>query len=177
MPGLGAKDSDHRLRGIFLGQVVSNADPSGIGRIKWTVPGLVEPASGWALPLGMAAQEEEGTWDIPGRGENVACGFFGGDPRKPYWIAGPWATGEAPFDSVVKKGVRFFDFHVQFEENVVTLEDRQTGMKVELSRLNQKVTVYAAAGIDLNTLGEVDIDATAVTIMGRPVVPNGEPIR
>lgn len=177
MPGPGEKGADARLYGLWVGQVVRRDDPSGLGRIKWTVPGLVEPASPWAIPIGMVAQKEEGAWDIPAKGENVACGLLGGDPKKPYWIAGPWAAGEAPFNSVEKKGLRFFDFVVQFEDDAATLEDLDTGMKVELKRSTQKVSIYAAAAIDIESLGLVRILATGCEIMGRPVVPGKEPIR
>jgi len=175
MPGQGEKGQDSRLFGLWIGTVVSNQDPSRLGRIRWKVPGLVEK-SPWALPVGLSAQKDEGTWNIPSPGENVLCALLGGDPTKPIWIAGPWGEGEVPFDSVEKKGLRFFDFQLQVEETAAVLEDLQTGLKVELDRTTQNVSVHGNASVRISSLGTVEIEAVGCTILGRPVKPVGGPI-
>lgn len=167
-----------RFLGIWPGEVVENDDPEGLHRIRYHIPGLIEK-SPWAMPAGVLADTEEGTWAPPKIGMNVWCAFVAGDPKKPIYWGGPWGAGDAPFDSIHERGIRWDDYQLKIdeEEHTATLEDRVLGIKVELNRTTGQLTLYGPAEIILNSLGSVRITGTAVEILGRQVVPGAGPIR
>jgi phage baseplate assembly protein gpV len=173
-------DMDPRLRflGIWPGQVVNNDDPLGLHRIKFSVPGLIEPTSPWAMPAGMVADHEDGLWSVPEVGMNVWCAFAGADPRRPLWFPGPWGTGDAPQDSIKKRGVRWDDYQLLVDEelHVATLEDRLLGIQVKLDRTTGALTVSSPGNVNISSGGMVRITGTGVQILGRPVSPTGGPI-
>ena len=45
---------DTRLLGMYVGYVTHRRDPDRLGRVRVCIPGVVEPHSAWAWPLGTA---------------------------------------------------------------------------------------------------------------------------
>lgn len=78
--------------GEFAGTVVNNADPLKLGRVTVTVPGLVEPESPWAFPIGGTTgggKGKRGAHDPPAVGATVAVSFLGGNIDVPVY-KGAW---------------------------------------------------------------------------------------
>ena len=175
----GIMDLDPRLRflGIWAASVLDNDDPENLHRVRFQVPGLIEK-SPWAMPAGVLADHEEGSWAPPRPGMNVWAAFVGGDPKRPIYLPGPWGEGDQPFESIRQRGIRINDFQLMFDEEVsrCTLEDRTLGIKVEIDRVGATLTLYAPAELKINSTGTVRIVATGCEILGRPVVPGGGPI-
>jgi hypothetical protein len=84
--------------GKYRGEVVDNADPDDLGRIKAKVPRLThEQEIGWALPAfpyGGAA--EQGFFAIPDVGASVWIEFEGGDLSYPIWTGAWYGDNEIP---------------------------------------------------------------------------------
>ncbi|HEU4405503.1 MAG TPA: phage baseplate assembly protein V, partial [Polyangiaceae bacterium] len=55
---------DTRLLGLYIGYVTDRDDPERLGRVRLCIPGVLEPHSAWAWPLGT------------GGGGSKDCGFF-----------------------------------------------------------------------------------------------------
>ena len=47
---------DPRYTALYIGEVVDRDDPEGLGRVRLRIPGLVDPASSWAFPLGTVGE-------------------------------------------------------------------------------------------------------------------------
>ena len=45
---------DTRLLGLYVGYVTHRRDPERLGRVRVCIPGVLEPHSAWAWPLGTA---------------------------------------------------------------------------------------------------------------------------
>lgn len=83
--------------GMYYGTVVDNADPENLGRARINVPGMQEPASAWALPVGGGHSSGAGglgTFDAPPIGAAVVLAFHGGDPDQPMYFGGWHGQGE-----------------------------------------------------------------------------------
>lgn len=97
-------DDPDLLPRLYVGTVVrvegDEDDPESqeiplIGRIKFTIPGLMEPESGWALPFGAGGAAKWGRNMVPPKGADVFCMFINGDPDQPVWIPGWHGEGES----------------------------------------------------------------------------------
>lgn len=78
--------------GISVGTVVRRDDPKGLGRVKVRIPGILEPESGWALPVGVpgGGSKDRGLWWVPDNGAEVAVFFNQGDADDPRYMPGHW---------------------------------------------------------------------------------------
>lgn len=78
-----------RYYGVHEGYVVNNLDPSGLGRVRVCVPGLLpEEGSTWAYPMGVGLGQARGRWDIPDIRAEVYVWFLNGDPEKVRYMPG-----------------------------------------------------------------------------------------
>lgn len=84
-----------RHRGI----VVSNVDPSGIGRLQVKVPDLLGPEPVFAMPSVPFAGPRVGLFMMPPVGASVWVEFEAGDTARPIWCGCFWAAGEAPAEA------------------------------------------------------------------------------
>jgi hypothetical protein len=94
-------DIDERFLAIYDGTVVNNADPEKLGRVRVRIPGLIEPESGWAEPVGKAGgSAQRGEFDVPEVGAFVTVQFLMGNPDRPKYQLGHWGKpggkSEAP---------------------------------------------------------------------------------
>lgn len=87
-------EPDPRFLGLEVGVVVERDDPRGVGRIRVRIPGLIEPASAWAFPLGLpgGGAPDRGTWWVPEEGAEVGVFFKRGDPDHPYYLPANWGS-------------------------------------------------------------------------------------
>ena len=83
---------DTRLYGMYLGYVTHRDDPEGLGRVRVCIPGLIEPHSAWAWPLGTCGggSKDRGFFAVPEVGAEVAIFFNQGDPEAPHYISAHW---------------------------------------------------------------------------------------
>lgn len=92
-------DSDGvpRYFGIYDAFVVDNADPMKLGRVRFMIPGMVEPAGPWAFKVGgshSSGAKGLGAYDVPPKGAAVAAYFMAGDPDQPRYLGGWHGQGE-----------------------------------------------------------------------------------
>ncbi len=89
-----------RFYGKYRGIVVDNNDPSGLMRIRATVPSVLGPtAASWALPCVPYAGKGVGMFFLPDVGAGVWIEFEGGDVSYPIWSGCYWRAGEPPADA------------------------------------------------------------------------------
>jgi uncharacterized protein involved in type VI secretion and phage assembly len=84
-------NGDPLYLGTYHGIVTDNADPQKIGRVRVQVPGLIEPASEWALPRGSGSSGAKalGGYDVPPKGASVIVSFLSGHIDVPIY-EGAW---------------------------------------------------------------------------------------
>ncbi len=181
MADLDNPDTTPDRYGMSIGVVVARKDPKRLGRVRVRVPGLFEPASSWAYPLGMAGggTTDEGTWWIPQMGSEVAIWLNRGDEDHPYYMPAQWGTGEPPEASdggdpdvvVMSMGGAY--------QLIVDRRKATKGFKIvdkasndnilEFDGVTRQVQLSAVTGIQLLTTGQIDLKALLITINGVPV--------
>jgi uncharacterized protein involved in type VI secretion and phage assembly len=86
-----------RFYGKYRGIVVDVNDPDSLGRITAQVPEILQQeTSPWALPAVPFAGPSHGLVLLPEVGDGVWIEFEAGDPSRPVWTGGWWASGELP---------------------------------------------------------------------------------
>jgi hypothetical protein len=178
---------DLRYTAMHRGVVVANDDPMKIGRVRVRVPGLIEPDSGWALPVRQAHG-----YDVPDVGAEVCVWFHQGDvdelqyaPGNPHAPSGQSelnsrVTSKSPADAPKVKLIETERWLIVYDDSAETpallLQDKVSGDGIEYDGLTRAMTISATSALTIRSVGQVNIDAVGVTIMGRPVLPNGQPI-
>lgn len=184
---------DPRFVALYRGVVTAINDPLKIGRVKVRVPGLLEPDSGWALPLNVGGGAEAlGFYFVPEVGAEVAVWFHQGDVDELHYIPGCFRapgrssglneriTAKSPEDAPKVKVIETDRFLVVLDDSEDTpamiLRDKVSGDGVELNALTRQMTITATSSISITSVGTVAIEGVNVTINGRPVAPSPEPI-
>lgn len=184
----------NELRGVYHGTVVDNVDPLRLGRVRFQIPGLLEPKSAWAFPAGglMGGIKGRGSFSVPKVGADVVCVFIGGDPDVPLYFSGWYGENERPAyldDDGSGQPVAPEDCHlvtiIEDDRWEVVLDSRGTKSRL---RLRDKLTddevlmekgginISATSLINIVSQGSVNVDGISVTICERPVIRNGKPI-
>ncbi|MCP4607052.1 MAG: hypothetical protein GY847_42155, partial [Proteobacteria bacterium] len=79
----------NRYHGMHLGYVTDREDPEQLGRVRVCVPGLLEPHSAWAWPLGTSGggSKNRGFFAVPEVGADVAVFFARGNLDRPHYLS------------------------------------------------------------------------------------------
>ena len=89
------EDGESKHYGLYPGLVVDNLDPKKRGRVKIEIPGLCEPSTDWALPIGgshSSGVANRGGFDPPKKDAAVIGAFLDGDIDHPVYLGGWRAT-------------------------------------------------------------------------------------
>jgi hypothetical protein len=80
--------------GFYTGTVADNEDPEQLGRVRVNIPGMIEPASAWAFPLGTLAggSAGRGWFAVPAQDADVGVFFFQGDVDTLFYVPAHWGV-------------------------------------------------------------------------------------
>lgn len=176
---------DPRYTALYIGEVVDREDPELLGRVRVRIPGLVDPASAWAFPLGTVGggSDRRGFFAIPEKGAEVGVLFHQGDVDHPFYLCGHWGKpdGNAEVPEPVRElskedapKVRAFET----ERFLLVFDDRSGAEKLVLKdkTSGDLITIDAGAGIHLKTAKDVTVEAegnVVVTASGDASVDAG----
>ncbi len=185
---------DPRYTGLYIGQVVDHEDPEGLGRVRVKIPGLVEPASAWAFPLGTVGggSDRRGFFAVPEKGAEVGVLFHQGDVDHPYYLCGHWGKPDGqtevpePARDLSKEEtpqVRAFEtgrFLLAFDDRAgkeaLLIKDKRSGDQIEFDGAGMGMTIKATSALLLKADGIISIEGTSVQLNGRLVLPGTKPI-
>ena len=181
---------DTRLLGMYLGYVTERDDPEQLGRVRVCIPGVLEPESAWAWPLGTSGggSRNRGLFAVPERGAEVAVFFNQGDVDAPHYLGAHWGKpgGESELPEEAQRTppdnrvLATETFRVELDETEsgrkFRLTNKKTGDHLVFDAEENTVTLEATTALTLRAVGAITIDAMHVTIAGRVVKPTGEPI-
>ena len=196
MSRLDGKEQDF---GLYDGTVIDIDDPLNLRRVRAELPGMGPTV--WAFPRtqgGGGAQQ--GGHVLPAVGSTVLVQFLHGDRRRPVYEGGWWGTGEAPRELLAAGGdatkVQAFEWPMGTDGMSlrVTLDGRAGQRKwllaavervgsdetviasVELDLEQMVLDLYGLAGVQVRSLGFIDVKGLAARILKRRVDRNTKPI-
>jgi uncharacterized protein involved in type VI secretion and phage assembly len=185
---------DPRYTGLYIGQVVDHADPERLGRVRVKIPGLVEPASAWAFPLGTVGggSDRRGFFAVPESGAEVGVLFHQGDIDYPYYLSGHWGKPEGATEipepardlsAADTPHVRAFEtarFLLVFDDRAgheaLLIKDKRSGDQIEFDGAAMGITIKATSALILKADGLVSIEGTTLQLNGRLVLAGTKPI-
>ena len=194
MPGFSDDEldfDDTRLPFIYEGVVVDREDPEQLGRVKFRIPGLIEPSSPWALPAGTmgGGSKGRGAFFVPRAGAEVYVFFVGGDVDEPRYLAGHWGVTDTDGNEVPEEAqsnppdnhvVATENFRIEMDESdgdkKLKLKNRKNGDFIELNAEDNSITIQATTALTIQATGVVDIRGTLLQLNGRSVLPASKPI-
>jgi|RhiMethySRZTD1v2_1073278.scaffolds.fasta_scaffold16051_4 uncharacterized protein involved in type VI secretion and phage assembly len=95
----GVERHTDRFFGKFRGRVRDNDDPLKLGRIRASVPQILQDQdTGWALPALPYSGQGVGVYTIPAIDAGVWIEFEAGDVSQPIWSGCWWSDGQLPVD-------------------------------------------------------------------------------
>lgn len=185
---------DPRFTALYIGTVVDNNDPEKLGRVRIRIPGLIDPGSAFAFPLGTVGggSAQRGFFNPPDVGAEVGVLFNQGDVDHPYYLCGHWGKpgGQSEVPSAVADAtpeeahdVKSFEtrrWAMTFDDRpgreLLRIEDKKTGDNIEFDGVSFGITIQATSALLLRAVGIVEIQGASVVINGRTIVPSPKPI-
>jgi len=181
---------DTRLFGMYVGYVVDRNDPEQLGRVRVCVPGLIEPSSAWAWPLGTVGggSKDRGFFAVPAENAEVALFFNQGDIDAPYYLSAHWGKpdGQSEVPEEAQKDppdnyvLATETFRVELDETKgarkLRLTNKKTDDYLEFDAEKNTVTLQATTSITIRATGGISLEACQVNIAGRVVRPVAEAI-
>jgi hypothetical protein len=175
---------------MYVGYVTDRRDPERLGRVRVCVPGLLEPDSAWAWPLGTAGggSKDRGFFAVPEEGAEVALFFNQGDVEQPYYLAAHWGkpggesevAEEAQKDPPDNRVLATETFRIELDETPgsrrLKLTNRKTDDFLVFDAEDNTITLQGTTAITIRAVGALALEATQITIGGRVVRPVEEPI-
>jgi hypothetical protein len=178
-----------KVFGLETGYVVDRDDPEGLGRVRVCIPGLLEPYSAWALPLGGGGgtSKDRGEFSVPRLNAEVGVFFKRGNIERPYYLASNWGKPNGQSDvppeaqgKVDNRVISTETFAIELDETEGSrkckLSCRKTGDFIEINAEDNTMTLSATTALNIAVVGALNIQALQVTINGRVVETTGKPI-
>jgi len=135
--------------GKYRGEVVSNRDTEGRGRLEVLVPNVMGSQPIWALPCVPYAGPDEGLYALPPVGAKVWVEFEGGDTTFPIWVGGFWGAGELA-QADTDPSIKFL---------------RTVGAVIRIDDTASTVTIETSDGAKLSLgSGQIVLEATQIEL-------------
>ena len=190
MPNEFDESSDLHYVGFYNAVVVDNEDPKKLGRVRFRIPGLIEPAGAFAFPLGIGGgASQRGFYDPPDKGADIGVLFMQGDLEQPYYLGGHWgepdsgvetpgpaasaSAADAPKVKAYETSRYLTVWDNRSGQEEWFIRDKETGDTIVLNaadgvRLStqQKVIIDAAGDVEIGSAGNVSIGGTQVELNG-----------
>jgi len=142
-----------RYYSFYRAEVVDNADPEGMGRLKVKCRTVFRDATPdkWIFPKGAIAGKKSGFYHLPQVGDMIYLMFEEGDSRFPVWEYGWWLQGQGPEEIAPNK----FSW-VSPNGNRIDLDDENNTVKITTKDgYVVETDTKLFAGNDANNLGNL----------------------
>jgi uncharacterized protein involved in type VI secretion and phage assembly len=159
--------------GKYRGTVTDNNDTTNRGRLKVTVPAVLESLEVWAMPCVPYAGDSVGFYVMPETGSGVWVEFEGGDPSFPIWSGCYWTDNELPSDATAPtmKILRTTTGQIQLDDDAgeITVKNDNDAsatfsQDITLDAGSSTHTVGASGVVSESGSGKVEVATAGVTV-------------
>lgn len=180
--------ADRRMTGVVVGEVTSNTDSSGMGRVQVRIPWL-DDGDVWARVAMPSAGKERGIYFIPQVGDEVLVAGAYGDTRELYVLGSLWNGQDSPpaggmTDPVNKRIIKTPQGHI-FElddqeqkititsasKHTVTIEPKQ--IEIAMQGGSAKLTMTSSGEVTLEGNVSITLKAPQIKLDGQTVEVKG----
>lgn len=175
-------NDDPRYHGMYLGTVVKRDKK----RVRFTIPGFIEPESPWAYPIGAAGGggPNRGLIGTPREGATVCVWFANGELEHPYYAPANWGDDEIPEEVEGREDAVIWSsetFAIVLDETDGSRSLRIINRKtpedfIEMNPEENTLRINASTLLRIEALGQLEIVGAQILINGRKVLPTGEVI-
>lgn len=182
----------------YIGFVIDNKDPLPLHRVCASIPGLTED-TGWMYPASTAGGGlQHGGHIAPKVGSRVRISQEMGDVERMVYEPHGWVEEDVPADITAAGAeahlVQAFEFaklgplsfRVTLDERpatrafriyaVDTENEDDLVVALELDLVSRGVVVYGLTGVELRSLGFIQLSGAIIQMNERPVQPKSSPI-
>ncbi len=159
---LNTEEKIEAQRGLVVGIVTDNQDPTGQGRVKVKYPWLTEEhSSDWARVIAPGAGAQRGVQFLPEVNDEVLVGFEMGDINYPYVLGGLWNGQDKLPKDVVSGGKVQQRIICSRTGHMITLDDNDSGggITIEDSKGNKLVFNSQENKLTITVQGDTEIQA------------------
>ncbi len=161
-----AEERRTRFYGKYRGVVLEALTGDDLGKLKVSVPDVLDDQPGVAWPCVPFAGPQHGLVFIPEKDDGVWIEFEGGNPAQPIWVGCWWGSGDMPSPADAK--VRSL---VTTQGLAVVLDDDRKELSLQHPD-GPKITL-SSDGITLSTdSATITLDAQGISIQGLTQVSN-----
>ncbi len=175
-----------RRFGVHIGYVTDRDDPEQLGRVRVCVPGLLEPHSGWAWPLGTSGggSKNRGLFAVPEVNAEVAVWFNQGDVAGDlYYLAAHWGKpgggSEVPEEAQKSppdnRVLATETWRIELDETAgarrFAITNKANGDAITFDAEKNTLVIAATTSITIQALGAIQLDASHITLNGRVLRP------
>jgi len=162
-----------RWFGKYRGTVTDTADPNEQGRLKVSVPAVLDTVELWAMPCVPFAGPGVGFFALPDPGTGVWVEFESGDPSFPIWTGCFWGSGQLP--DVSDAGVKILkttELTVRLDDGAAELLISSTSggeiklTDVVLSEAGGASHEVGSSGVTSTKGGSVEVSDSGVSVNG-----------
>jgi uncharacterized protein involved in type VI secretion and phage assembly len=160
------RNTEQRIYGVAVAQVINNVDALAQGRVQIKLPWVpgIEPWARVAMP---SAGSSRGMYFMPQIGDEVLVAFAAGDINEPYVIGSLWNTTDRPpttlpTDAINKRIIKTpLGHEIEIDDLTQSINiSTNTGQKIEIDPAGISVsTTGGTASVKLDTLGTLTIQA------------------
>jgi uncharacterized protein involved in type VI secretion and phage assembly len=165
-----------KMTGVATGIVKSLDDPTGQGRIQLQFPWLAdEHRSSWAPVASAMGGKNRGAFLMPELEDEVLVAWEHGDFDHPFIIGFPWNGVDLPpgQDHRDRKIVSKNGHKIQFLDS--TPDGGSLGALIVEDAHGNRITM-SNGQIRIHSIGVLQLEGFSITLNGRVVAPNGNPI-
>ena len=180
---------DVKLVGFYVGVVTDRDDPKQLGRVRFRIPGLIEPQGPWARPLGTVGggSSGQGMVAVPEADADIGVFFNGGDPEAPWYISAHWGLpgGENELPEEARRGgspdnrvwsTQSFCIELDETEGAkrVRITDRTRGSRLEFDAENGNVSIEGPQDLTIKGTAKVRIESDTKIEVAAPEIDLGD---
>lgn len=159
----------------YLGKVINRNDPMNLGRVKFSVPGLIDQST-WAHPIGtFGSASQQGISWVPELDAFVVVLFHQGDINHPFYLPGPWAcpggVNEMPSEtqaSVDVKTIKTKNFKIVFDDRTgaeeLIIEDLTTGNILKLKTIDSSTLFESFGDMDVKAKTNLTLESDTADV-------------
>ena len=165
-----------QVNGVMVGTVKDVSDPAGEGRVKVHFPWMGgQSDSQWAAVASPMAGDGRGVCFMPELEDEVLVAFDHGDPNQPVVLGFMWSgRDKPPSTSTRERMIKSKNGHaIRFLDSTPTAGDKGA---LIIEDAHGNTIILCNGKIVIKSTAVLELRAPTVTINGRVVSPNANPI-